>query len=468
MRLLTVLAMLLISVSASAATAAPSTPAGTMLQRWLAAFNSNDQAQVEAFRSRHGGQESVEEMMGYRDFSGGLELVRVDARTPTALTATLRERDAGLAEVVLELSLHPEQPERIDSLTVVPQPVVRLALADALAGLSARADNLAEADDYSGAFLIARDGEVLMARALGDAERTADIPNTLDTRFRYGSLGKMFTAVAVLQLVESGKLSLESTVGDHLPDYPQAEVARTVTVRHLLTHTSGVSEIGFWDSEEFATPAEFLAYRDSMKTHSDYVARYGARKPIFAPGSRMEYSNYGFILLGRLIEEASGRSYYDYVDQEILARAGMDATGAEPESTGVALRAAGYRRNGADWVSNADLLPYRGMAAGGGYTTVGDMLNFALALQSGRLLSMATLSEATRPQNDEGWYGYGFLTVGRGALRRYGHSGDFPGMNADFRVFPESGYVLIALSNLDPPAAYRLFRYFEPRMPLER
>jgi hypothetical protein len=138
-----------------------------------------------------------------------------------------------------------------------------------------------------------------------------------------------------------------------------------------------------------------------------------------------------------------------------------------PETSAVENRAVAYRRKDGAWADAAATLPWRGTAAGGGYTTVGDLLKFATALQAGKLLSPAMLAQATSPQMPENWYGFGFVTVGEGGLRRYGHGGDADGMNADFRVFPESGWVLVSLSNYDPPAAYRLFRWFEPRMPVD-
>jgi CubicO group peptidase (beta-lactamase class C family) len=105
------------------------------------------------------------------------------------------------------------------------------------------------------------------------------------------------------------------------------------------------------------------------------------------------------------------------------------------------------------------------MAAGGGYSTVGDLLRFAQALESGKLISKAMLAEATTPQTQQ--YGYGFAIQGAGPLKNYGHSGGAPGMNGDLRVFPQLGYVLVGLSNLDPPAAGRLVDFFATRMPSE-
>jgi len=350
-----------------------------------------------------------------------------------------------------------------------PDTPARLEQAAALAGLATRAEALAEVDQFSGAFLVARHDKVLLQQAYGLAVRSGDadengdpagIANTVDTKFRYGSAGKMFTAVAVLQLVEAGTLLLDGMVDTYLPGYPNREIATTVTLRHLLTHTGGT---GGLDNLE----PDYAGDRSALRTHAEYLELHSARPPAFPAGTKVDYSNFGFVLLGAIIENVTGQDYYDVVREKVFAPAGMTSTGAEPESVAVPGRAVGYRLQNGEWVDAAATLPWRGTAAGGGYTTVGDLLKFAQALQTGKLLSPAMLAQATSPQMQENWYGLGFITVGEGPLRRYGHGGDADGMNADFRVFPESGWVLVSLTNIDPPAAYRLFRWFEPRMPVD-
>ena len=277
---------------------------------------------------------------------------------------------------------------------------------------------------------------------------------TPDSKFSIGSMNKMFTAVAVLQLVEAKKIALDDPVGKYLADYPNRDAAAKVTVRHLLTHTGHTGDI---------FGPEFVANRLSLKEHADYIKLFGSHTLTGEPGSGFEYSNFGFILLGAIIEKATGQTYYDYVRTNIFQPAGMKATDSLPETDNVPNRASGYRRDGSAWVSNVDTLPYRGTSAGGGYSTVGDLLRFVQALESGRLLSKTMFGEATNPQG--GRYGYGFGADGEGALRSYGHNGGAPGMNGDLRVFPQLGYVVVALSNLDPPAASRLVDYFVARMP---
>jgi CubicO group peptidase (beta-lactamase class C family) len=307
------------------------------------------------------------------------------------------------------------------------------------------ADALASEDQLSGAVLVARNGKVLLQKAWGLADREKGTSITLDTQFRVGSMNKMFTSVATLQLVEAGKLSLDDPIGKYLPDYPNKDVATKVTVRHLLTHTGGTGDI---------FGPQFVKNRLALKEHGDYLKLYGSRGLTHEPGAQFEYSNYGFVLLGAIIEKVTGMSYYDYVRSRVFQPAGMTSTDSLPEAESVPNRAAGYMRGEGGWVPNTDTLPWRGTSAGGGYSTVGDLLRFVQALESGKLISKAMLAEATR-QNPRR-YGYGFQVFGEGRSRSYGHSGGAPGINGDLRVFPELGYVVVGLANLDPPSVSRV------------
>jgi CubicO group peptidase (beta-lactamase class C family) len=193
----------------------------------------------------------------------------------------------------------------------------------------------ARADEFAGAVLVARHGKVLLQDAWGRADRKADTANTPTTRFRIGSMNKMFTAVATLQLIQAHKLALDDPIGQHLPDYPNKQVAAKVTVRHLLTHTGGTGDI---------FGPEFDQHRLQLREHRDYLKLYGSRGLTHDPGARFEYSNYGFVLLGALIEHVSGMPYDDYVRDHIFRPAGMRSTGSLPESVDVPGRAVGYLR----------------------------------------------------------------------------------------------------------------------------
>ncbi|HMG47761.1 MAG TPA: serine hydrolase domain-containing protein [Allosphingosinicella sp.] len=457
-RYLLALAALFAPLSGLCAQAEPS-PARAALATYLEAFNSGDSARLEQFRRRYGYDREVADVQELREFTGGFDLLRVERETPNSLVARVRWRDGEMREELRTLTLG-EGPA--PSITIVGerQPVTRLGQAAALAGLEARLRQLAAAGGFAGTLLVARHGRVLFRHAYGEADRARHLPMRLDARIRIASAGKMFTAVAVLQLVASGRVRLDGTIGDYLPDYPNREIATKVTIRQLLTHRGGTGDVDTID-------VDWAGDRSRFRTLADYVAAYGGRAPSFEPGTRVEYSNYGFILLGRIIEVVTGREYQAVIEDRVFRPAGMIRSGYEPEHVDVPGRAVPYARREGRLVDVASRYPWRGLPAGGGYTTAGDLFRFAQALQSGRLLRPDLLREATTPQNGEGWYGFGFVTVGEGRERHFGHGGDYPGSNAWFFIYPETGWVTIALSNLDPPAAYRPFRWFEPRMPID-
>jgi D-alanyl-D-alanine carboxypeptidase len=380
-----------------------------------------------------------------------LRLATTDNQGPLRVGVdNIRFQQIGGEDGRVELLVTPRPSSAVDLV------LRRMTQADAVAALRDHAAERARADEFAGAVLVARRGKVLIRDAWGRADRKAEIANTPATRFRIGSMNKMFTAVATLQLVEARELALDDPIGKHLRRYPNKEVAAKVTVRHLLTHTGGTGDI---------FGPEFDQHRLQLREHRDYLNLYGRRGLTQEPGARFEYSNYGFVLLGALIERVTGGSYDDYVRDHVFRPAGMRSTGALPESVDVPDRAVGYLRTapGSDWAPNTDTLPWRGTAAGGGYSTVGDLLRFAQALGSGRLLSKATLAEATTPHQQQ--YGYGFDMQGQGRLASYGHGGGAPGMNGELRIFPGLGYVVVGLSNLDPPAASELVEFFTLRMP---
>jgi D-alanyl-D-alanine carboxypeptidase len=447
---------------ASAQPTVPATPAGRVLSAWLAAFNSGDLAALQAFDAAHRPDAPpISVTQRFRSDTGGFTLVRIERSAPTAVTALLEENDARrLARLELEVS-DGATPVVVSSTLreaarTVDVPLARLSEAETISAVTAKIDDQLKADRFAGAVLIGRRGRIVFQKVVGLANRESQTANTLDTKFRNGSMNKMFTATAVMQLVEGGKLSLDDAVGKVISNYPNPEVARKVTIRHLLGHTGGTGD--------FFGPL-FMKNRLTLKTHADYVAMFGDRAPLHEPGAEFRYSNYGMVLLGAIIEQVSGMSYFDYVRTRIFEPAGMTSTGSLPEIDPVPNRSIGYMRRNDAWVPNADTLPWSGTSAGGGYSTVGDFFRFAEALQSGKLVSSASLMQMTTPGIDR-QYGFGMSIAGEGATRSFGHSGGAPGQNGDLRIFPESGYVVVALSNLDPPAASRMVDFIAARLPL--
>lgn len=330
-----------------------------------------------------------------------------------------------------------------------------------VAALRAQLTAETEAGKFSGAVLVTRDGRTLYEGAYGFADRERGMPNTPQTQFRAGSMYKMVTAVATLQLVQAGTLRLDVPLGTYLPDYPNAHLASSVTPHHLLTHTGGTGDI---------FGPLFTAHRLELRTTGDYLHLYGTRGLQFAPGTQHVYSNYGFILLGALIERLSGKSYDDHVAARVLAPAGMTATGTAPEDSLVPGRSVGYTRQlvSGSLVSNAPTLPYRGTSAGGGYSTVGDLARFAVAVRDRRLLDSthtALLYTGKVPVGTAFQYAYGFVDRVVGGRRWVGHGGGAAGMNGELVFEPNGGYVVVVLSNFDPPAATQVLNFILDRLP---
>ena len=394
--------------------------------------------------------------------TGGFDIRKVESRTATSATCLVEERAwDNVARAVMEVES--AAPHRITRLEVnlAPRPadmaVRRLSEAELASAVRAKVDAQAAAGRFQGAVLVARNGTVIYSDAKGLADRENRTPNTLDTKFRMGSMNKMFTATAVMQLVQAGKVKLDAPLGTYLTDYPNRDVATKVTIHHLLTHTGGTGDI---------FGPEFAAHRLELKTLGDYVKLYGARGLEFEPGSKWEYSNYGFLLLGVIVEKASGQSYYDYVRDHIFKPAGMTGSGSEPEDVAVPGRANGYMQQNGAWVLNTGTLPYRGTSAGGGYTTVGDLLRFATAL-TGHVLLDAThtaLLTTGKVETPGRKYAYGSSRSTDGGVRSFGHSGGAPGMNGDLRIFPDSGYVVAALANTGSGAS-QVVSWVSERLP---
>ena len=433
--------------AAAAVQPAPS-PAERQFRAWLAAFNSGDRGAYEAFlrESFPSRVPRLDADVEFRQRTGGFDLRAVESTTATSVTCLVQERAwEQVARAVLEAEAAP--PHRIArlALNLVPRPadmpVRRLSLTELAPAARAKIDAQAKAGQFQGAVLVARRGTVIYSDAKGLADREARTPNTLETKFRMGSMNKMFTATAIMQLVQAGKIRLDAPLGTYLANYPNRDVATKVTIHHLLTHTGGTGDI---------FGPQFSARRLELKTLDDYVKLYGARGLEFEPGSKWQYSNYGFLLLGVIVERVSRQSYYDYVRDHIFAPAGMAGSGSEPEQVVVPGRARGYMQEQGVWVLNTDTLPYRGTSAGGGYTTVRDLLRFATALTSNRLLDAAHTTLMTTGKVDTpggGKYAYGFAESMEGGMRSFGHSGGAPGMNGDLRIFPDSGFVVAALAN---------------------
>ena len=448
MRRLTVYLFLLLAAAFPRAAFAADSPVLQVFKQWLEAFNSADSAKISTFWQKYGGHadnERVSNDQRLREMTGGMTIDKVIEDTGTHLVVRMKEARGVYSESTMDLASvnppivrglmgHPIPPPEGSAGPAANDAELARKVEEHIAGMRGP-------DAYSGAILIVHHGKVVLDKAWGEADEAKKIPNSTDTQFCIGSMNKMFTAVAVLQLVGQGKLALDKPIAAYWPDYPNRDLAARVTIRELLSHTGGTGDI--------FTP-EYEAHRQETRTLADYVKLFGARPVRFEPGTRMEYSNYGFILLGRLIEIASGEPYDSYIRNHIFLPAGMQRTDSRPEIEHMPGRAIGYSRGASGLEANTAGLPWSGTSAGGGYSTVHDLFLFAQALESGKLLKPELLKEATSGDLVHPDYGYGFYVLPNGG---YGHGGGQTGINGEMHILPRSGYVLVALANRDPRMA---------------
>lgn len=303
--------------------------------------------------------------------------------------------------------------------------------------------NLEKENNLSGVVLIAKNGKPIYREAFGFANLPDHIKNKPDTKFNLASINKMFTAMAIIQLVESGKISLQDKVGKYLLDYPNKMVADSVTIHQLLTHTSGMSS--FW--EEYDKLA-----KEKFKTVSDYLPLFANKKLAFAQGSDFLYSNSGYIVLGLIIEKVSNQNYFDFVKEHIYKPSKMINTDAYELDNAIPNLATGYTMSleePGQWKNNIFLNPTKGTPAGGGYSTVDDLLSFANALQNNILLSKesATLYTSGKVKFREGMYGYGVEENTINGHRIIGHTGGHDGIACELMIYPDLGYTVVILTN---------------------
>jgi D-alanyl-D-alanine carboxypeptidase len=452
---------ILFAICLMPAYAAPATdsPVLQVFRQWLDAFNSGDAARITAFWQKYQGPEAAprtNDDLHLRQMTGEMKILKITEDTETHLVAVMREANGGYSESMLDLaSTKPLRVGRIGGHPVPPPAKAGSAALnddDLARRIRSQVAGLPPANPFSGAILVAHNGKVVLEQAWGMADNEKQIGNSVDTEFCLGSMNKMFTAVSVLQLIQQGKLAFDDPIGKYWHDYPNRDLASRVTIRELLDHTGGTGDI--------FTP-EYEAHRLETRTLADYVKLFGDRPVGFDPGTRMEYSNYGFILLGRLIELITGDSYENYVQKHVFLPADMLHTDSRPEVERVAGRAIGYTHGPGGLMPNTATLPWSGTSAGGGYSTVHDLLRFAEALQNGKLLGPALLKEATTDQTHKG-YGLGFYVLKDGG---YGHGGGSPGVNGESHILPRTGYVLIALVNRDPPMASNTVDFIQSILP---
>lgn len=404
----------------------PGSPLGKLAAAYLQAFNSGSRDALREFISANYSEPALQERSAEAraeqqwtlvNSSGPLDVFRAEQPSGDALQVWARARRTG---EWLRLRFAPEtaEPLRIPGIvfesTTCPRWAecpARLKDAQVVAELRSYLDTLTAADAFSGVVLLARDGTPIFEHAYGNA--LFGIPIQTTSRFALASMNKMFTAVAVAQLAESGKLSFQDPIRKYLPEYPR-KITEKITIHHLLTHTSGLPP--------------YLVRGELEQIHAatvqDYLPAFFSRPLLFEPGERWSYSNAGFLTLDAIVERVSGQSFSEYLEQHIFAPAGMSHSVQ-------------------------------------GISTVEDLLKFANALRQDKLLGPKFTSKLLEGKvetdgGDGSRYAYGFLEEEVNGQRIVGHGGSAPGWNGQLDIYRESGYTVVVLANRDSPTAHRV------------
>ncbi len=287
---------------------------------------------------------------------------------------------------------------------------------------------------FSGSVLVARGGQIILSRGYGMANYELEVPNTPQTKFRLGSVTKQFTAMAILELEEKGKLKVTDTVKTIFPDYPGGD---RITIHHLLTHTSGIPN--------YTAFPDYIKLQGVPSPALQIVERFKNMPLDFAPGDKFSYSNSGYVLLGAIIEKLTGGSYEDYVGENIFRPLSMDDSGYDHAGTVLKNRASGYefpdgKMSNASYVDMS--VPH---AAGALYSTVGDLYKWDRALYTEKLVSKAGLARLFTPF--KGDYAYGWEIGSFAGRKNIRHSGGVNGFSSDISRFPDDDACVIVLNN---------------------
>lgn len=345
------------------------------------------------------------------------------------------------------------KPPIANFLTILVVTLIPLLHATPEDNLSTRVDRAVEAERKAQqipgvAIAICRDGKIIKAAGYGLANVELDVPVTPETIFQTGSVGKQFTSMAVMMLVEEGKIGLDQKISKYIPESPAAW--KEVTVRQLLTHTSGISDYG---AEEDTMNKGVINFRKDY-TEEQLVQAFAKMPMDFAPGEKWKYSNTGYVLLGIIIHRVTGEFYGDFLEERIFKPLGMASTRIISEADIVPHRSSGYRLvkgvlKNQEWVS-----PTLNTTADGAlYTNVLDLAKWDAALEETLLVKAASYGLMWTPvqlNNGKTYpYGFGWSLAEEGGKRAVSHDGAWQGFTMTINRFLDDRFTVIVMSNLD-------------------
>jgi CubicO group peptidase (beta-lactamase class C family) len=458
----------------------PDTPAGNRLQESLDIINSGDYVTTKAYITENWDGEFIDYFnidfvlnfyLGLGKTSQGFEFHGVRKSEENNITGIFKSKLTGLW-LDFGVKVQEEPPHIIKGMNVRPFGPPGENLPDRMSDneiareIETLLEKLSGVDAFSGAVLLAKNGKVLFKGAYGHASRRFDALNRVDTKFNLASMNKYFTAIAIAQQVEKGKLSYEDYIGKYLDsEWISNDIGNKVRIWHLLTHSAGTGD--FLDNKKFTESSRLL-----FRTMDDYKSLTKNDSLQFEPGSKYAYSNSGYLLLGAIIETVTGQSYFDYVHDNICRPAGMASTDFYAMDDPVPNLAIGYywEYGEKDIIikNNIFLHALRGASAGGGYSTIEDLLKFDTALRTNKLISAqsANLLFTVEPVFESSQINkYGFYVYEEENGRFIGASGGFEGIRNAMRMYIDSGYTFIVMQNLSQPfspVVNRILELLEP------
>ncbi|WP_130735389.1 serine hydrolase [Flavobacterium sp. J27] len=308
---------------------------------------------------------------------------------------------------------------------------------------------------FSGAVLIAKNDSVIFQKAYGYANLNHKIPNSLNTKFNIASMGKMFTGVAIMQLVQEGILSVNDKVGKFLPEYPNNLVRDSVSIHQLLTHTSGLPD--------FMTPEYYESSKDKYRKLTDFSRLYQSKELAYPSGTRFVYCNSDYLVLGLIIEKVTGLTFDQYLEKNIYGKAVMTNTGNYMRDHVIENMAVGYTHSNIypeKLMNNIYVSTVSGGPAGGEYSTLNDIFNFSKGIKNNLFLNPYNTEILITGKVDDNTYAYGFTDIKTNNHRIIGHSGGHLGVACELRMFEDIGYTVIILTNRDAEDGFLDARYF--------
>ncbi len=413
-------------------------PGEDRVEGYVQAFNSGSFEQMEKFAQANMTPEALqrrnadERRTMYEQLwstHGKLEIVGVRATAGNLQVDMRAERGGDILQ--FRFTIEPQPPHRIAGLGIQlggggrdegpRNPPLQLPKDDYAAALEAYIKQL---PDFSGSVLVAKNGTVQFEKAYGMASRRYGVPNKTTTRFNVGSITKDFTKVAIAQLAQAGKLKLDASVATYLPDYPNKDVAQKITIQQLIDHRSGLGDV--------FTPRAWEKNPMTFRGLKSYLDFYSSDALQFEPGKGQRYSNYGYVVLGAIIEAVSGESYFDYVRKHVFEPVGMSGSGFfDPRQIVPDLAIGHTKRDSNEWLENTSLRAP--IPAGGSHSNARDLFLFDRALRGGKLLNEQWTRWFYHGDPQAPWVG----------------AGGSPGVNA--AIASDGTWTVVVLTNIDPP-----------------